>query len=109
MTLADARLERVLSDLRAIEHVEIIRIGTRMPVVCPMRFSADTLALLRKYKPVYFMTHFNHPRELSYEAAALLENLVDHGVPVLIKWFTQWINNHPALVQALSRRYSICE
>jgi len=46
MTLADARLERVLSDLRAIEHVEIIRIGTRMPVVCPMRFSADTLAFV---------------------------------------------------------------
>jgi lysine 2,3-aminomutase len=105
LTLGDARLERVLSDLRAIDHLEIIRVGTRMPVVCPMRLTSETVKLLRKYKPVYLMTHFNHPRELSEDSAMVLENLVDHGVPVFNQMvLLNGINNHPALVQALSRR-----
>jgi lysine 2,3-aminomutase len=105
MTLADGRLERVLSDLRAIEHLEIIRIGTRMPVVCPMRIGDDTVKMLRRFKPVYLMTHFNHPRELSFEAAAALEKFVDHGIPAFNQMvLLNGINNHPALVQALSRR-----
>jgi lysine 2,3-aminomutase len=105
MTLGDARLERVLSDLRAIEHLEIIRVGTRMPVVCPMRMTSETVKLLRKFKPVYLMTHFNHPRELSFEAAEVIERLVDHGIPVFNQMvLLNGINNHPALVQALSRR-----
>lgn len=105
LTLADGRLERVLSDLRAIEHVEIIRIGSRMPVVSPMRITEDLARLLRRYKPVYFMTHFNHPRELSFEAAVGLERLVDHGVPVFNQMvFLNGINNHVAIVQALARR-----
>jgi lysine 2,3-aminomutase len=105
MTLSDGRLERVLSDLRAIGHLEIIRIGTRMPVVCPMRFTDETVALLRRYKPVYLMTHFNHPRELSADAAEALEKLVDHGVPVFNQMvLLNGVNNHAAIVQALSRR-----
>src|SRR5690606_22548977 len=83
LTLNDKTLERILSDLRSIEHVEIIRVGSRMPVVCPMRVDASLAAVLRKYKPVYLMVHFNHPREITREAAAALEILVDHGVPVL--------------------------
>jgi len=105
MTLGDARLERVLSDLRAIEHIEIIRIGSRMPVVCPMRVSEDSARLMRRFKPVYFMTHFNHPRELSEDAAVALERLVDHGVPVFNQMvLLNGINNSAAVVQALSRR-----
>ena len=105
LTLADGRLERVLSDLRAIEHIEIIRIGSRMPVVSPMRLTLDTVKMIRKYKPVYFMAHFNHPRELSEDAAVALENLVDHGIPVFNQMvLLNGINNHPAIVQALSRR-----
>jgi lysine 2,3-aminomutase len=105
MTLSDGRLDRVLADLRRIDHLEIIRIGTRMPVVCPMRFTDETLALLKKYKPVYLMTHFNHPRELSSRAAACLEGLVDHGIPTFNQMvLLNGINNHAAMVQALSRR-----
>jgi len=105
LTLGDSRLERVLHDLRAIEHIEIIRVGTRMPVVCPMRVTDETVKLLQKYKPVYLMTHFNHPRELSYEAAEVIERLVDQGVPVFNQMvLLNGVNNHPALVQALSRR-----
>lgn len=105
LTLSDGRLERVLSDLRAIDHIEIIRIGSRMPAVCPMRLTDATLKMIRKYKPVYFMSHINHPRELSAECAAVLDDLVDHGIPVFNQMvLLNGINNHPALVQALSRR-----
>jgi lysine 2,3-aminomutase len=105
LTLADSQLERVLSELRKIEHIEIIRIGTRMPVVCPMRVDENLVRLLRKYKPVYLMTHFNHPREITFEAAQALELFVDHGIPVFNQMvLLNGVNNHPALVQALSRR-----
>lgn len=105
LTLADARLERVLGDLRAIDHIEIIRIASRMPVVCPMRITDELVSLFKKAKPVYFMTHFNHPRELSGEAAEALSRLVDTGVPVFNQMvLLNGINNHAAIVQALARR-----
>ncbi len=105
LTLSDSQLERVLSDLRDIEHVEIIRVGTRMPVVCPMRVTPELGRLLRRYAPVFLMTHFNHPREVTAEARIALENLVDNGVPVMNQMvLLNGVNNHPAIVQALSRR-----
>lgn len=105
LTLGDSRIERVLHDLRAIPHIEIIRVGSRMPVVCPMRITDDLVSLFRRHKPVFFMTHFNHPKELSYEAAVALEKLVDHGVPVFNQMvLLNGINNHASMVQALSRR-----
>lgn len=105
LTLADAPLEKILSDLRKIEHIEIIRIGTRIPVVAPQRVTKELVEMLRKYKPVFMMTHFNHPRELTAQAAEALSQLVDHGVPVFNQMvLLNGINNHPALVQALSRR-----
>lgn len=105
LTLSTEQLDRVLHDLRKIEHVEIIRIGTRMPVVCPMRVDEDLVKVLRRAKPVFLMTHFNHPRELTQDAAAAVEMFVDHGVPVMNQMvLLNGINNHPAIVQALSRR-----
>ena len=105
LTLADNQLEKVLSDLRDIEHVEIIRIGTRMPVVCPMRVDEKMAKMIRKYAPVFLMTHFNHPREITKEAATALGHFVDNGVPVMNQMvLLNGVNNHPAIVQALSRR-----
>lgn len=105
LTLGDKHLARILNDLRAIEHVEIIRVGTRMPVVCPMRVTPELVAILRAARPVYLMTHFNHPRELTAEAVAALELLVDHGIPVMNQMvLLNGVNNHPAIVQALARR-----
>jgi lysine 2,3-aminomutase len=105
LTLSDRLLEKVLTDLRAIEHIEIIRIGSRMPVVCPMRVTPELVAMLRRFNPVYFMSHFNHPRELTAEAAQALTLLVDHGIPVFNQLvLLNGINNHPAIIQALSRR-----
>lgn len=105
LTVSDQQLEKVLSDLRKIEHIEIIRIGTRMPVVAPMRITEKLVQILRRHKPVFLMTHFNHPRELTAEAAGAIEMFVDHGVPVMNQMvLLNGINNHPAIVQALSRR-----
>lgn len=105
LTLSDQHLEKVLTDLRKIEHVEIIRIGTRMPVVCPMRVTDELVQMIRRHKPVFLMTHFNHPRELTLEAAQAVERFVDHGVPVMNQMvLLNGVNNHPAIVQALSRR-----
>jgi len=105
LTASDAQLDRTLHDLRKIDHVEIIRIGTRMPVVCPMRVSEDLVKILRKHKPVFLMSHFNHPRELTEEAASAVEMFVDHGIPVMNQMvLLNGVNNHPAIVQALSRR-----
>jgi lysine 2,3-aminomutase len=105
LTLSDDRIEQLLSDLRKIEHLEIIRIGSRMPVVCPMRVTEALAQSLRKFAPVYFMTHFNHPKELSSEAAKALGILVDHGIPVFNQMvLLRGINNHPATIQALCRR-----
>ncbi len=105
LTLSDTQLERVLRDLRKIEHIEIIRIGSRMPVVCPMRVNEDLVKMIRTYGPVFLMTHFNHPRELTQESAAAVSLFVDHGIPVMNQMvLLNGVNNHPAIVQALSRR-----
>lgn len=105
LTVSDSQLDLVLSKLREIDHVEIIRIGSRMPVVCPMRITNDLVKVIKKHKPVYMMTHFNHPRELTEEAVIGLEKLVDHGIPVFNQMvLLNGVNNHPAIVQALSRR-----
>lgn len=105
LTLSDAQLEKVLTDLRSIEHVEIIRLGTRMPVVCPMRVTPNLVKMLHSHKPVYLMTHFNHPRELTLEAARALELFIDHGVPVFNQMvLLNGVNNHPSIIQALCRR-----
>lgn len=105
LTVSDSQLERVLGDLRAIDHVEIIRVGSRMPVVAPMRITDGLVKVLRAHAPVFLMTHFNHPRELTADAAEGLARLVDGGIPVMNQMvLLNGINNSAAIVQALSRR-----
>lgn len=78
----DEKLDSVLSRLRAIEHVEIIRFGTRVPVVLPMRVTSELCAMLRAYHPIYVNTHFNHPREITPESAAACARMADAGIPL---------------------------
>jgi lysine 2,3-aminomutase len=105
LTLSDSVLDRVLTDLRDIDHVEIIRIGSRMPVVNPMRVTDELIGILKKAKPVFLMTHFNHPRELTLESANAIEKFVDGGIPVFNQMvLLNGVNNSPAIIQALSRR-----
>jgi lysine 2,3-aminomutase len=81
-TLTTARLEEIIAAVRAIPHVEIIRIGTRVPVVLPMRVDDELVAMLRRYHPLYVNTHFNHPKELTPLARAACEKLADAGIPL---------------------------
>ncbi|MDC0708926.1 KamA family radical SAM protein [Stigmatella sp. ncwal1] len=80
--LGDGRLEELLAALHDIPHVEMIRIGTRVPVCLPMRVTDALARTLRRYAPVYVVTHFNHPKEVTPEASEACQRLVDHGVPV---------------------------
>lgn len=79
---SDDMLEYVISNLRAIEHVEIIRLGTRTPVVMPQRITQELCNMLKKYHPVWVNVHFNHPNEITPEAAAACAKLADAGIPL---------------------------
>jgi lysine 2,3-aminomutase len=82
LTLATDKLEEIVAAVRAIPHVEIIRIGTRVPVVLPMRIDDELTAMLRRYHPIFVNTHFNHPKELTPLARRACERLADAGIPV---------------------------
>jgi len=82
LVLADERLEEILAAVRAIPHVRILRLATRAPVTNPFRVTVPLARLLRRFAPLYAVTHFNHPKELAPEAREACERLVDHGVPV---------------------------
>ena len=82
LILSDERLLELLEGLRRIPHVEILRVATRAPVTCPMRIT-DALSLaLRRFAPLFVITHFNHPKECTVDSRLACERLVDHGVPV---------------------------
>jgi lysine 2,3-aminomutase len=80
MTLSDERLDQLFGALRAIPHVEVIRLCTRNPVTLPQRFTPETIAMLAKHHPIFVHTHFNHPRECTPEAARTLRALADRGL-----------------------------
>ena len=78
----DATIEYILQELRRIEHVEIIRFGTRTPVVMPQRITENLCRILKKYHPVYVNTHFNHPNEITPAAIEACAKLADAGIPL---------------------------
>ncbi|MGE3459635.1 MAG: KamA family radical SAM protein, partial [Kofleriaceae bacterium] len=82
LLLSTRRLDYLLGRLRAIPHVETIRIGTRLPVVCPMRVDDELVAALRRHHPLFVNTHFNHVKELTPLARAACERMADAGIPV---------------------------
>ena len=82
LMVSDKKLEYIISRLRAIPHVEIVRIGSRTPVVCPQRITDDLCNMLKKYHPVWLNTHFNHPNEMTPEAQAAVAKLADAGSPL---------------------------
>lgn len=82
MVLPEKPLEYILKSLRAIPHVEIIRLGSRMPVVLPQRITQSLVTMLKKYHPLYLNTHFNHPREITHEAMEACARLADAGIPL---------------------------
>lgn len=82
LMVSDTLLEHIISELRKIPHVEIIRIGTRTPVVCPQRITPELVEMLKKYHPIWLNTHFNHSKEVTPEAKKACELLANAGVPL---------------------------
>ncbi|MBN1552051.1 lysine 2,3-aminomutase [bacterium] len=80
--LSDDYLDWILSELRAIPHLQIIRIGTRTPVVLPYRITDNLVKILKQYHPLWINTHFNHPREMTQSASIALEKLANAGIPL---------------------------
>lgn len=80
--LSDNMIDWILSELKKINHVEIIRIGTRTPVVLPYRITDNLVQILKKYHPVWINTHFNHPRELTNSSREALNKLANAGIPL---------------------------
>ncbi|MEM5331618.1 arginine 2,3-aminomutase [Paraburkholderia sp. JHI2823] len=104
----DRKLEEIVSRLRMIPHIEIIRIGSRCPVVLPMRITEELCRMLDKYQPIWFQTHFNHPKEITKEASAACDRLLRHGIPVqnqsvLLKGVNDSVEIMRALVTGLLR------
>ena len=102
LTLSDERLDDVLGKLKAIPHVEFIRIGTRNPVTLPYRVTESLCEVLKKHKPVWMSLHFNHPKEVTLPVKKACGMLADSGVPlgsqtVLMKG----INDRPAIMKKL--------
>jgi len=101
-TLSDEKLDRILGAVRSIPHVEVIRIGTRTPVVLPQRITESLVNILKKYHPLWINTHFNHPREITPESERALARLADAGIPlgnqtVLLKG----VNDSPEILMNL--------
>ena len=82
LMVSDKKLEYIISRLRQIPHVEIIRLGTRTPVVCPQRITPELCDMLKKYHPVWINTHFNHPNEVTAESKRACEMLANAGIPL---------------------------
>jgi len=102
LLLSDRKLDSLLTRLRAIPTVEVIRIGTRIPCTLPMRVTKELARMLKKHHPLYINTHFNHPRELTTEAIQACELLANAGIPlgcqtVLLKG----VNDDPLILKEL--------
>ena len=82
LMVSDAFLEDIIKRVRAIDHVEIVRIGSRAPCTLPQRITPELCKMLSKYHPLWLNTHFNHPKEITPESKRAVEMLADHGIPV---------------------------
>jgi lysine 2,3-aminomutase len=82
LTLSDATLDYILYNIRSIKHVEIIRIGTRIPVVLPQRVTDGLIGVLKKYHPLFLSLHFSHPLEITDECTKACNKLADNGFPL---------------------------
>lgn len=102
LILSTAKLERIIRKVREIPHVQVIRIGTRTPVVMPQRITDVLVKMIKKYHPIWINTHFNHPREFTPDSIRALSKLADAGIPlgnqtVLLRG----VNDCPTIIKKL--------
>jgi len=105
----DEKLEYLLGRLRAIPHVEFLRIGSRVPIFLPQRITPELCAMLRQFHPLFLSVHTNHPRELTTEVREALGRLADAGIPlgnqsVLLRH----VNDDPVVIKALVQKLLVC-
>lgn len=108
LTLSTERLEQIISAVRRIKHVEMIRIGTKVPAVLPMRITEKLCKMFKRYHPLYLSLHFMHPAELTWETGRACERLADAGIPlgsqtVLLKGINDDVDTMRQLFQGLLR------
>jgi lysine 2,3-aminomutase len=109
LLLSDEKLENLLSRLRAIPHVEFLRLGTRIPIFLPQRITPELCAMLKQFHPLFISIHTNHPRELTTEVRDTLARLADAGIPlgnqsVLLKH----VNDDTEVMKALVQKLLMC-
>ncbi|HEX2324186.1 MAG TPA: KamA family radical SAM protein, partial [Chloroflexota bacterium] len=105
MMLPDHMIEWILSELRAIPHVEILRIGSRVPCALPQRITPELCEIIKRYHPVYVNTHFNHPREVTEVAKKHCGMLADAGVPIGCQTvLLKGVNDDPAVMKELMQK-----
>lgn len=105
LMLTDVMLEKILARLRQIPHIEIIRLGTKMPCVLPQRITPKLVEMIKKYHPVYVNTHFNHPWEITPESMKACTMLADAGCPVGNQMvLMKGVNDDPAVVKELMQK-----
>jgi lysine 2,3-aminomutase len=102
LMLSDDYLDWILGELRKIPHVQIIRLGSRMPVVLPYRITDELVTILKKHHPLWLNTHFNHPREITSSSREALAKLADAGIPLGNQTvLLAGINDCPRIIKAL--------
>ena len=106
LLLEDDKLEHIIKKLREIPHVQIVRLGSRLPVVLPQRITDDLCNMLKKYHPIWLNTHFTHPQEITPESAVACAKLADAGIPlgnqsVLLAGVNDCVHVMKELVQGL--------
>jgi len=102
LTYDDEKLEMILASFAAIPHVEVLRIGSRIPAVMPMRITKDLCRLLKRYRPLWFNTQFNHPSEITDDSSRACQMLLEAGIPVSNQSvLLKNVNDSPAVMQRL--------
>lgn len=109
LLFSDEKLEYLLARIRAIKHVEFLRIGSRIPIFLPQRITPELCAMLKKFHPLFISIHANHPRELTTEVRAGLERLADAGIPLGNQSvFLRNVNDDVTVMRALLHKLLIC-
>jgi lysine 2,3-aminomutase len=98
LTGEDGELDWLLGSLRAIPHVEVLRLGSRVPVVLPMRITGDLCRILQRHRPLWLNTQFNHPKEITEESAAACDRILTRGIPV---------SSQSVLLRGVNDRYEV--
>ncbi len=109
LLFSDDKLESILTRLRKIEHIEFLRIGTRVPIFLPQRITPKLCQMLQKYHPLWVSIHTNHPRELTTEVRAALELMANHGIPLGNQSvFLKGVNDTLPVMKALVHKLLMC-